>query len=785
MKINQPLTHCEVKLKPGQELVSITDLKGTITYANPAFIEISGFGHDELLGKNHNLVRHPDMPPAAFKHLWDTIQLGRPWSNLVKNRCKNGDFYWVKANVTPITRNGEVVEYMSVRTRPEQDEIDQAELLYARINRGEVTLPSPSSIPDKSLDGRLRSYALFGVVAALVINTLLYLIGSPPPALMAGPIVAFFIMLMGARKCCKDDVSKPLLATQTAIQSITEGDYHCPIPIDEPGEIGEVMRVVKKVVLTLGFEVNSAKDIAARAERIKFALDNVSSNVMLADNNGEIIYCNDAVLAMMRSAETDIRQALPEFSVDALVGSNIDQFHKDPSHQRKMLANLSSTFKGRIHVAQRYFDLIANPVIDSAGDRLGTVVQWLDVTEQLLAEQQIEQLITKASTGELEERLDTENYSGFMQEVAVGINQLLASIIQPLKEVKRVLTALSDGDLTQEMEGEYLGEFAELNNALKTSVSSLNTMVTQIRSAGGNISTGATEISAGNMTLSDRTESQAASLEETAASMEEMTSTVRLNADNSEQARQLASAAEALAVKGSDVSHNVITSMSEISASSRQISEIIGVIDEIAFQTNLLALNAAVEAARAGEQGRGFAVVASEVRNLAQRSAGAAKEIKELISDSVKKVEEGSLFVDESGRALDAILQSIKDVSVLVHEIAAASREQAIGIEQVNVAVTNMDEGVQQNAALVEQVAAASGTMDEEASDLKKLVSRFQVSGGVGQAELPADNEVHHIRELAAETSSVPVLGETRNPNQDKRIAVVGANSSDDVWSDF
>ena len=784
MKVNQPLTNCEVKLKPDQELVSITDLKGIITYANPAFIEISGFGHDELIGKNHNLVRHPDMPPAAFKHLWDTIQLGRPWSNLVKNRCKNGDFYWVKANVTPVTRDGEIVEYMSVRTKPEQSEIEQAESLYERLNRGEVSLPSPKAITDNNLSDRLRGYALSGVAAALVINTVLYFINTPTPALVAGPIVAFFIMLMGARKCCADEVTKSLAVTQRSIQALTEGDYHSPIVIDDPGEIGELKRVMKKVALSLGFEVNNAKDTAARAERIKFALDNVSSNVMLADNNGDIIYCNDAVLSMMRRAETDIQQALPSFSVDTLIGSNIDQFHKDPSHQRKMLASLNATFKGRIHVAERCFDLIANPVIDASGERLGTVVQWLDVTEQLLAEQQIEQLIMKASTGELDQRLDTDDYSGFMKDVAIGINQLLGSITHPLGEVKRVLTALADGDLTQSMEGDYLGEFAELNRALQTSVSSLNTIVAQIRSAGSSISTGATEISAGNMTLSNRTESQAASLEETAASMEEMTSTVKLNADNSEQARQLASAAEALATKGTEVSHNVTTSMSEISASSRKISEIIGVIDEIAFQTNLLALNAAVEAARAGEQGRGFAVVASEVRNLAQRSASAAKEIKELISDSVKKVEEGSLFVDESGKALGDIMGSIKDVSELVHEIAAASREQAIGIEQVNIAVTQMDEGVQQNAALVEQVAAASGTMDEEASELKSLVSQFQVSGG-DEAQSTSENGVQRIRELAAETASVPVTSPQSSRTSPHKNVIVGANASEDVWGEF
>ncbi len=785
MKINEPVTDQEVKLRDGQELVTKTNLKGIITYTNPDFIEISGFSREELVGKNHNLVRHPDMPPAAFKDLWETLKLGRPWSKLVKNRCKNGDYYWVKANVTPIFRNGEIVEYMSVRTRPSAEEVEQASALYAKLKRNEASIPSPSRVASSNLSGEISKFATIAVVLALIINAALYFAGAPSIALMAGPIAAFLVMLWGASSCLNNRVITPLNEAKRHMLDVTEGEYLAPIPLDEPGETGELKRIVKILAVKLGYEVNDAKEAAKRSQRIKVALDNVSSNVMLADNDGEIIYCNDAVINMMRNAQEDIREKLPDFNADTILGSNFDIFHENPEHQRRMLDGLKSTFNGKIKVGKRSFRLIANPVIDDQKVRLGTVVEWMDITDQLIAEEQVEQLIEKASHGELDERLDVQIYTGFMQNIASGVNQMLDAVVEPLREVKRVLNALSEGDLTQQMSGDFRGEFSELNDSLNSSIRNLNHMVGEIRSAGRSITTGASEISSGNATLSSRTEAQAASLQETAASMEQMTSTVKQNADNADEARVLATDAQTLAEKGGDISNKVVTSMGDIRASSTKIAEIIGVIDEIAFQTNLLALNAAVEAARAGEQGRGFAVVASEVRSLAQRSASAAKEIKELISDSVEKVEEGGLFVDESGKALAEIMGSIKNVSTIISEIAAASREQAIGIEQVNIAVTQMDEGTQQNAALVEQVAAASSSMEEQAGQLQGLVNQFEVSEQESDAAnaISTPSSMGRLRELASQKTVKPVNEKRRSQPAPQPVITTGG--SDDEWEEF
>jgi methyl-accepting chemotaxis protein len=282
--------------------------------------------------------------------------------------------------------------------------------------------------------------------------------------------------------------------------------------------------------------------------------------------------------------------------------------------------------------------------------------------------------------------------------------------------------------------------------ALKTMNASLVSIVSQVRAGTTTIETAAHEISAGNQDLSQRTEEQAGALEETASSMEELTSTVNQNADNARQAKQLAASAADTALRGGEVVSEVVTTMASINAASRKISDIIGVIDGIAFQTNILALNAAVEAARAGEQGRGFAVVASEVRNLAQRSATAAREIKELIKSSVERVDAGSRLVDQAGSTMEEVVQSVKRVADIIGEIAAASEEQRAGIEQVNGAIVQMDQGTQQNAALVEEAAAAAEAMREQAAALARLVGTFQLASAP-QAGAPA-------RRLAAPKAS-------------------------------
>lgn len=521
-------------------------------------------------------------------------------------------------------------------------------------------------------------------------------------------------------------------------------------------------------------DVTEVRKSELEVARLKSAVDGAQTNLMLCDNNLDITYVNPAVVGMLSKRAGELKQVFPGFDPYNLVGQSIDQFHKNPHHQRALLKDVARLpAKAEIKVADLEFEVNATAVLDPDGEYMGNMVEWRDITEQKNAERQIESLIKAAAEGDLEKRLDSEHFEGFIRGLADSVNELLDAVVRPIRESTRVVKSVSEGDLREEMVGEFEGEFAVMRDSVNQTVTNLRRMVGQIKSATTNIASASSEIAQGNADLSQRTEEQASSLEETASSMEELTSTVRQNADNARKANQLAGGAADQAEKGGEVVRRAVEAMGEINNSSKKIADIIGVIDEIAFQTNLLALNAAVEAARAGEQGRGFAVVAGEVRNLAQRSAGAAKEIKTLIQDSVEKVEDGTKLVDQSGSTLDEIVRAVKNVSDIIAEIASASQEQSTGIEQVNKAVTQMDEVTQQNAALVEEAAAASESMDEQARALDEMMVFFKLDESMEEAALvraPVAPRQEVRRPVAA---SRPVRSAPTAP------------ASDDEWEEF
>lgn len=691
--------------------------------------------------------------------------------------------------------------------------------------------------------------------------------------------------------------------TNSYLKLIAQGGIPAKITDDYKGEYS-----------ALKDNINGTIDLLIKAKqrenenlRTQSALDNTSTNVMIADNDRNIIYMNKSVAEMLANAESDVRKVFPNFNAAQLLGSNMDQFHKNPAHQQNLLASFTSTHRAQIQVGARTFRLIANPIINEQGQRLGSVVEWRDRTDEVSAEKDINALVQSAIAGQLSKRLTLDDKTGFPRDIAENINSLLDTIETPFKTVGDYLKNIADGILPDKITADYQGDFGVLKTnmnrtsgtlkgfidsiayvsdehdkgdidvqidtnmfqgAYKTMAQSINDMVAghvavkkkamacvkafgegnfdapleiflgkkafindiieqvrtnlkslisdtgmlaeaaldgriqtradaskhpgdfrkivegvnatletivnpiiTVKSAIDSISTAAKEISAGNADLSHRTEQQAASLEETASSMEELASTVKQNADNAKQANQMALSASDVAVKGGNVVQQVVETMYSINESSRKIVDIISVIDGIALQTNILALNAAVEAARAGEQGRGFAVVASEVRNLAQRSAAAAKEIKGLIGDSVEKVEDGSKLVGEAGKTMGEIVASVKRVADIMADISAASAEQSSGIDQVNHAVTQMDEVTQQNAALVEEAAAAAESLEEQADTLAQTVSHFRLESDIRSPLKPRTGQMPPATYKPAPRPAAP-------PAKPK-------NQSDDEWLEF
>jgi methyl-accepting chemotaxis protein-1 (serine sensor receptor) len=511
-------------------------------------------------------------------------------------------------------------------------------------------------------------------------------------ALVASAIVtalAAVVLLVVLALWLRRSVIAPVIAVEAAARAVARGDLEHPVVVRSRDEIGRLGAAMGEVTQTLKAVLAAQAMMAQRhdAGQISYRMDADA----LPGAYGQMVRENNALVAnhiqvKLRAIEIMGHYAVGDLSVD---------MERLPGEKA-----------------------VITQALDTAKANLGAI------------NAEIKRLAAAAAVGDFSQRGDEGRYQHDFGEMVGGLNRLMQTTEQDLGEVSRVLQAIAGGDLSARMHGDFHGVFARMRDDMARTTGQLTTIVGDIKRAAQSIQTAAGEIAAGNSDLSQRTEQQAANLEETAASMEELTSTVRQNAEHARQANQLSISAASVASQGGAVVGQVVQTMGAIETSSKKIAEIISVIDGIAFQTNILALNAAVEAARAGEQGRGFAVVASEVRTLAQRSAGAAKEIKTLIDASVSDVATGARLVQQAGQTMGEIVTGVQRVTDIMAEIAAASQEQSAGIEQVNQTVVHMDEATQQNAALVEEASAAARSMEEQAVALNDAVDVFVLDAG-------------------------------------------------------
>ncbi len=489
-----------------------------------------------------------------------------------------------------------------------------------------------------------------------------------------------------------------------------------------------VFKSMLKMKENIEARIEKEQNSAAENKRILQALDNVASSVVVTDADYNVIYNNKSFSKLVKAHREEFEPLVYKSESDDTQYKASETLQ---SEFKKIIAiNTSNTALGNSEL--RYEDFHAkiygSSVMSDTGDLLGNVFEWTDRTEGDFIEEEIQSIVNSAMEGDLSKRINTSDKTGFFQRLSVGINTLVDVNDKSLNEAIDSLSAIAGGDLSKPVESEYSGIFGKLSQDINTTIANLSEVVSKIGSSSDQVLDTSNQILTENKQLSTRTEMQTSKLKETSLSMEQIMSTVKKNAKNANMANEEASDAKVTAEKGATVVKQAVSAMDEISDSSKEIVDIIGVIDDIAFQTNLLALNAAVEAARAGDQGRGFAVVASEVRNLAGRSAVAAKEIKDLIQKSVNKVDEGSRLVNNSGETLEEIIESVKKVSNIVAEIATASSEQSDGIADVNKAVTTMDEMTQQNATMVFQATKSIESMKDQSIKLSELIGFFSDS---------------------------------------------------------
>lgn len=755
----------EYILLPEMVILSSSDLKGNITDYNKAFKEASGYSDEELIGRPHNILRHPDMPKEAFKDFWQTIQAGYPWFGLVKNKRKNGQYYWVAANATPIIENHKVTGYLSVRYPASPQQKQLAESLYAAVREGKSPFPY-TNLPSNTKNITYKGLAAFSIAAGLGLMA----VGSP-----LAMITAFITTLIGVGYLLTLAHQKDSLPTRirNAIENLANGQFKEPIA--DNTELGFRLNMIRSRIAE-----SAARnyDQLQSAEILNTAMNAASTNMMVADNNFNITSINSSLLEMFRRNQQALQSALPGFKADDVVGSNMDIFHQKPQHQRAMVSALTQKWSGELKVAGLVLRLTVVP-IQQKNKCLGYIVEWLDRTEEAQVASEINRVMTDLESGNYHSRVEAKA-SGELARMKQSINESMDILSDSVQKLGDAIGAQAQGDLTFVLpDGKFKGKLHDLKNALNYSLQKLSSVINVISDAADTVYATSAEVAQASIGLSSRVQEQAAALEQTSATMEQMNSTIQQTNANTQQASSLAIDVQKKARKGSDVMKNTIAAMQGIKHSSQQIAEIVSLIDGIAFQTNLLALNAAVEAARAGDNGRGFAVVAGEVRGLAQKSAEAAKEIRVLITDSVNRIEEGTKLADESGEALSEITQSIDAVTSLVESIANATKEQTLGMHQVHEAITNIDGATQQNAALVEETAAAADILREQSELMHKEIGFFKVKPTESYASAnPISPPTPRVSNTIPASKSLRLSA--KNTDKNKK-----AKTTTDEWAEF
>ena len=726
MRNNQPITNKEYVLSDDLVLVSKTDLQGTITYANEDFIEASGYSYDELIGQPHNILRHPDVPEAVFADLWSTIQAGRPWRQVVKNRRKNGDHYWVVANTSPIYENGQLVGYLSVRKAASEEQKTATAAAYKAIADGKLSLTHGQV---DSLWRRLNPLAHWNPLVTVIPATLVAIfaglsvfVWDEIPSWL-NTITVFLTVLSTLHilyylRRIDDAIG--------AIRSIRDGNLFNFVDIHGENSSGVINRQVQNLQTRLSAQMNEIGINLKSAQRLSAGLDNQQSMMMLADQNGTITYMNQSLKEFLQPLEETIRQEVPDFQVEKLINKSTGCLFKHDLNLLNEVLTLNESKQFEFEFFGAHVGLIVSPIVID-NHKLGTALEWEDTYQKQRVQEGFKNIVSDARTGRLHSRMDSEGLDGFFLEMAEGINLLMDNLQGTMKDISLMINGLSEKDLSMQPQFSHSGQFEWTVKNLEHGFDSLRTSFCGAANMAHEVHMSAESVSRSNKELSESIRSQVNELQLTSQAMNAITEKVEATSREALQANELAINTQNQIESGNQNMAQAVQAMNEIEKVSAEITGIVSLIDSIAFQTNLLALNAAVEAARAGEHGRGFAVVAGEVRNLAQRSADAAREIKSLIEQTAEKISSGTEKVVRTSENLTEIIQQVQEMTSSISTISTNSHEQSQEITQIGRSIQEIDQSAETNAALVMENSSLSNYLKEVADTMDDLVSSFEL----------------------------------------------------------
>ncbi len=674
------------------------DMNGGVLTANNNFLKAVGYELNEIQGKHHRMFVNGEYQTSnEYAEFWQKLSRGEFDSGEYRRVGKDGKEVWLRASYNPISdAHGQpykIVEYATDITI-QKTEASQNERLRQALDR----VSAGVMVADNNNDIIYMNPAVENLFTDLESDIKTRLPKFNAATLMGSNMDIFHVNPAHQQKIVKDMTGNH--KAELLFNDKMVGAVWAPVVDSEGNRIGTTIE---------WSDLTEEK----QNERMKQSLDNVSIGVMVANNDNDIIYMNKSVHKLFAGMESEIKSRLPQFNLATLMGANMDIFHVNPAHQQALVKNLKGNHRAEIEFDDKTVAAVWSPVINGEGERIGTAIEWSDMTAERQAENEIQGIVEMAAQGNFSSRIEEQGKQGFQEIIAKGLNGVLEVNEQGLNDLARVFGALADGFLSERVERDYQGVFGQLKESANSTIIRLAQVIGEVNENAVNLTNAAQQVSGTATTLSEGASEQAASVEQTSASIEEMTASINQNAESAKVTDTIATKASGSAKEGGEAVIKTVDAM-------KKIAEKISIIEDIAYQTNMLALNAAIEAARAGDHGKGFAVVASEVRKLAERSQTAAGDIGELASSSVE-------IAERAGGLLDEIVPSINQTADLVQEIAAASDEQSSGAGQINEAVSQLDMVTQQNASASEELAATAQEMQDQAKKLQELIGFFKL----------------------------------------------------------